>query len=102
MLNDSYKRFFGTLGNENRLKIIYFLQENGSRNVSQIVERTNLEQTSVSHNLKALLDCHFVRVNSVGKERVYSLNEKTIKPLLKLIDKHVSTYCVNCEEGVHD
>lgn len=97
----SYKRFFTTLGNENRLKIIHFLSKKGPQNVSQIVDGTKLEQTAVSHNLKRLLSCQFVHLQSNGKERVYSINKETIKPLLALMDKHVNTFCkkacVACE-----
>lgn len=102
MMKLSYKRFFTTLGNENRLKIIHFLQESGSKNVSEIVEGTELEQTLVSHNLKRLLNCHFVEVEQNGKERVYSLKKDTIKPLLALMDKHVNSYCVNCKADDHE
>lgn len=102
MMKLSYKRFFTTLGNENRLKIIHFLQNQGSKNVSGIVEGTELEQTLVSHNLKRLLNCHFVEVEQNGKERVYSLNKATIRPLLALMDKHVNSYCVNCKDDDHE
>lgn len=102
MLNNSYKRFFTTLANENRLKIVHLLQDQGSNNVSGIVVGTKLEQTLVSHSLKRLLECHFVEVKQNGKERVYSLNDKTIKPLLALMDKHVSTHCVKCERVDHE
>lgn len=93
MMNTSYKRFFTTLGNENRLKIIHFLAKNGSENVSQIVKGTKLEQSAISHNLKRLLLCEFVHLKQNGKERVYFLNDETIKPLLALMDKHVEKFC---------
>ena len=93
MIDLSHKRFFTTLGNENRLKIIHFLAKNGSKNVSQIVSGTRFEQSLLSHNLKTLLTCQFVHMKQNGKERVYSLNEDTIKPLLALMDKHVNEYC---------
>lgn len=99
MINTSYKRFFTTLGNENRLKIIHFLAKNGPQNVSQTVEGTKLEQSAVSHNLKRLLSCEFIHLKQNGKERVYSLNEETIKPLLTLMDKHVEKFCKKvCEK----
>lgn len=101
MINKSYKRFFKTLANDNRLQIIHFLAESGSKNVSDIVGGTKLEQTLVSHNLKRLHECHFVEVEKNGKERVYSLNKKTIDPLLALMDKHVNSYCVNCKDDDH-
>lgn len=99
MINLSYKRFFTTLGNESRLKIIRFLAKNGPQNVSQIFVGTRLEQTAVSHNLKRLLSCQFVHIKQNGKERVYSLNDETIKPLLALIDEHVEKFCKRaCEK----
>jgi DNA-binding transcriptional ArsR family regulator len=102
MIKKSYRTFFKTLASKNRLKIIHFLQERGAKNVSDIVEGTKLEQTLVSHNLKRLLNCHFVEVKKNGKERVYSLNKDTIQPLLALMDKHVNTYCVNCNVDDHE
>jgi DNA-binding transcriptional ArsR family regulator len=102
MISSSYKRFFSTLGNENRLKIIHFLADNGPKNVSEIVSRTKLEQTAVSHNLKRLLSCEFVHLQPNGKERVYSINEETIKPLLVLMDQHVKKFCKRaCEKCEH-
>lgn len=89
----SYKRFFTTLGNENRLTVIHYLAKKGPQNVTQIVEGTKLEQTAVSHNLKRLLSCQFTHVKQNGKERVYWLNQDTIKPLLALMDTHVATFC---------
>ncbi len=101
MKNISYKRFFRTLANENRLKIIHYLQKNNSRNVSQIIKATMIEQTLVSHHLKRLSECRFVEVKQNGKERVYSLNKETIGPLLLLMDKHVNTYCVSRKRENH-
>jgi DNA-binding transcriptional ArsR family regulator len=102
MITSSYKRFFTTLGNENRLKIVHFLAGNGPKNVSEIVAGTKLEQTAVSHNLKRLLSCEFVHLQPNGKERIYSINEETIKPLLVLMDKHVRKFCKRaCEKCEH-
>lgn len=103
MMDSSFKKFFTTLGNENRLRIIRYLAKRGPRNVTQITEGTALEQTAVSHNLRRLLSCQFVHLRPNGKERVYSLNEETIRPLLGLLEKHVDKYCRRvCEkcEGV--
>lgn len=99
MINNSYKRFFRTLANENRLTIIHFLAQNGPQNVSEIIKRTNLEQTAISHNLRRLLACHFVSMQQNGKERIYTLNSDTIKPLLTLMDKHVKRFCKRCNNS---
>ncbi|MBI2644806.1 helix-turn-helix transcriptional regulator [Candidatus Uhrbacteria bacterium] len=96
MIKESYKRFFRTLANEKRLIIIHFLARRGPHNVSSIVQGTRLEQTAVSHNLKRLLACHFVFFRQHGKKRIYTLNTKTIKPLLTLMDSHVNRFCTRC------
>lgn len=95
----AYDTFFITLANEKRLAIIHFLAQNGPSNVTQIAEGTKIEQSAVSHNLKKLLSCQFIHIKPSGKERIYTLNEETIKPLLELMDKHVKNYCNgDCEE----
>lgn len=92
MLEIPYKLFFGTLANQHRLEIINLLR-NRSKNVSQICRELDLNQTTTSHNLMKLKRCGFVFVKQTGKERTYSLNKKTIKPLMKLIDEHMEAYC---------
>ncbi|MCH8067390.1 MAG: winged helix-turn-helix transcriptional regulator [Nanoarchaeota archaeon] len=92
MLKETYRTFFGTLNNNSRLEIIQLLRKN-PYNVTQISKVLNMNQTSVSHNLARLKRCGFVTVKNNGKERIYTLNSKTIKPLMKLIDQHMDTYC---------
>ena len=92
MLKETYKIFFGTLDNKHRLEIINLLRKR-PRNVTEICKALNMNQTTVSHNLAKLKGCSFVSVKNNGKERIYSLNSKTIKPLMKLIDVHMNTYC---------
>ena len=93
-LYESYKIFFGTLTSEPRLKIINFLR-NKKRNVSEIMQELNMDQTSVSHNLSRLKECGFVNVEIDGKFRYYSLNEQTIKPLMEIIEKHMGKHCIH-------
>ena len=90
----AYKIFFGTLVSGSRLKIINLLR-NGKKNVSEIMAELEMDQTIVSHNLARLRRCGFVNVEINGKFRTYSLNEKTIKPLMNLIDTHMASYCIH-------
>jgi len=92
MLKDTYKIFFGTLNNRHRVEIINLLRKE-SKNVTEISKALNMNQTTVSHNLARLKKCGFVFVKNNGKERIYTLNSKTIKPLMLLIDQHMNTYC---------
>jgi DNA-binding transcriptional ArsR family regulator len=91
---DAYKIFFGTLVSESRLKIINLLRE-GKKNVSEIILSLKADQTAVSHDLARLRQCGFVKKSREGKFIYYSLNEKTINPIMKLIDKHMSQHCIH-------
>jgi len=94
---ETYKIFFGTLVSEPRLKIINLLRKD-KKNVSEIIKELNLDQTAVSHNLARLKMCGFVSDEISGKFRYYKLNEETIKPLMLLIDKHMSKNCIHILE----
>lgn len=100
-LKQPYKQFFGTLSNQVRLDIIQHLIQ-GKSNVSAIVDCLPYDQSTISHSLRRLEECGFVTVKPRGKERVYSLNNKTIKPLFKLMHTHMDNYCshvVSKKEG---
>lgn len=90
----AYKIFFGTLVSESRLKIINLLRR-GKKNVSQIIKELKMDQTAVSHDLQRLKKCGFVEVEIDKKFRYYKLNNQTIKPLMNLIDKHMSRNCIH-------
>ena len=97
MLQKAYDYFFETLANRRRLKIIDLLRK-GPLPVSEIVKRAGFEQSNVSHNLRRLERCGFVDVKPNGKQRIYSLDKKTILPLMRLIEKHTNEYCRYCIE----
>ncbi|TSC73092.1 MAG: hypothetical protein G01um101438_115 [Parcubacteria group bacterium Gr01-1014_38] len=92
----TYRPFFRTLANDTRLRILHFLAEHGTACVSDIVAGTGLRQSTVSVNLQQLLQCRFVRLVRQGREHCYSLNAETIRPLLRLLDRHVEKYCQEC------
>ncbi|MFQ5540817.1 MAG: ArsR/SmtB family transcription factor [Candidatus Paceibacteria bacterium] len=85
-------KFFHTLGNKTRLEIIHALHKK-PMNVTELTEKLPYKQSTISHNLKRLVSCHFVEVKRDGLYRYYSLNKETIEPLLKIMDKHVDKYC---------
>ncbi len=95
---EAYKIFFGSLAHHSRLHIINLLRA-GPRNVTEISKETGLEQTLVSHNLKRLERCGMVFVQQRGKQRYYSVNSETIKPLMELIDRHTNMYCRHILDG---
>lgn len=89
----AYDTFFGNFTNETKLKIIYTLREK-PLSVREIGKRIGEEQSKVSHNLSKLSKCNILAMRREGKQRIYSLNKKTVLPILKLVEKHVQAYCL--------
>ena len=92
MLHEAYDIFLETLSNKTRLSIINSLLEK-PKNVTQLTEETDFDQSTISHNLRRLKACGFVTNERNGKFKIYSLNKETIEPLLKLMNTHINKYC---------
>ncbi|MEM3671352.1 MAG: metalloregulator ArsR/SmtB family transcription factor [Thermoprotei archaeon] len=86
---------FQALANPTRMQILNLLKERGRMNVTQICIELGLEQTNVSHNLRCLTFCGLVSASREGKSRIYSINEETMLPLLKIVDEHLRKYASN-------
>lgn len=93
-LSEACHLFFSTLANPTRLGILELLRES-PRNVTQLAENLNQEQSMISHNLKPLTKCRFVFVKREGKKRIYSLNKETLESMYEIIDNHMKKYCPN-------
>ncbi|MFW6233111.1 MAG: ArsR/SmtB family transcription factor [Nanoarchaeota archaeon] len=100
--NKTYHLFFTNLANELKISILLCLREK-SQNVTQLSNDLGIEQSKVSHALSSLRCCNIVNVEQKGKQRIYSLNKKTIIPMLNLIDKHAKIHCkgkcIKCSGG---
>lgn len=92
--HNSYNIFFSNLANPLKIGIILSLREK-PKSVSELMRDLEVEQSKISHALTSLKCCSIVNMKQRGKERVYSLNDDTIVPMLKLIDKHASVHCLN-------
>jgi DNA-binding transcriptional ArsR family regulator len=92
MKSSTYHVFFSNLANPLRIQIIESLKKS-EKNVSELSKELNVEQSKISHSLTSLRCCNIVEVKQSGKKRVYSLNTKTIVPILKLIDTHAKLHC---------
>lgn len=88
---ESY-HFFTVISNKTRWKIITSLYKS-KKTVTEICNDVNEEQSKVSHNLKKMSDCRVVFQERKGKFIYYSLNKKTITPLVKHIENHVTHFC---------
>jgi DNA-binding transcriptional ArsR family regulator len=64
--------------------------------VTELIEKTNIEQSLISHSLKKLYECKIVDFERNGKQKTYSLNKETIVPILKIVDSHAKELCPTC------
>lgn len=85
-------RFFSTLANPTRLAALESLT-GGPMNVSEIAGALEQEQSMISHNLRPLVRCGFVRVERRGKERAYHLNTETFEALMDIVESHAERCC---------
>ncbi|MCK5631255.1 winged helix-turn-helix transcriptional regulator [Candidatus Bathyarchaeota archaeon] len=91
-LSETCYDFFSTLANPTRLAILELLR-GGPKNVTDIANNLNQEQSMVSHNLKPLEKCRFIFSERKKRERLYSLNRETMEPLFKTFIYHSEKYC---------
>jgi len=92
---NSYYVFFGNLANPLKMDIAAALKDKSS-SVLELSKKLGIEQSKLSHALASLRKCSIVNVKKLGKKRIYSLNKKTILPILKIIDKHEKKFCKKC------
>jgi DNA-binding transcriptional ArsR family regulator len=90
--NEAYYLFFSTLSNRTCLAIIDVLRE-GPKNISGISEALGQNETTVAYNLKRLEHSALLCSESLGKEKLYSLNREIIEPLSELLAFHTNKYC---------
>lgn len=77
-------RMFGTAS---RLRLLWALLP-GERTVEQLAADTELTQTSVSHQLRALRQARLVRVRRDGRHAFYRLHDHHVPDLLAAIRHH--------------
>ena len=85
-------KLFGTLSSPLKARIIEKLNEK-ELTVSELSKELNEERSKVSHALLTLKKCGFVFLEKKGRNNIYLINKKTIKPLLKIAKEHVNKYC---------
>ena len=72
---------FNAVAEPRRREIVSLLADGVERSVGQMVESTKMTQPAVSKHLAVLRSVGVVNVEQRGKERFYSLEPKSLKPL---------------------
>jgi ArsR family transcriptional regulator len=92
---NQYYIFFSKLADPLRIKILSSLKA-GEKSVGKLAKELRIEQSKLSHALQSLKACSIVHAKKSGKQRIYSLNKKTILPIFNLIDRHEKKFCKCC------
>ena len=74
---DAYHIFFKNLANPVKTGVIHALKTK-PKSVGELSEELDIEQSKLSHALANLRHCNLVLCKQKGKQRIYSLNKKTI------------------------
>ena len=97
----SEERFLKCVVDANRRRILTILG-NDERCVNDLVERTKMEQSLVSHHLKSLRNCGLVERRKKGKKVLYRVSSSEIIDLLERIKEVSSTVVGPAERGECD
>lgn len=81
--------FLKIISEENRLKILCFLQEQ-EKCVCDIWQFLNLPQNLASHHLKVLKDFGLISSRKEGTKVFYELDKKAVKKCIKSLNKFLN------------
>lgn len=83
-LADLFKMF----SDSTRIKILYDLFD-GEKNVTEICEDIEMNQSAVSHQLKALKSAKLIRSRREGKSIRYALDDDHVKTIIAMGKEHI-------------
>lgn len=79
---------FKVFGDSTRIKILYDLF-GGEKNVTEICEDLEMNQSAVSHQLKLLKAARLIRSRREGKQMIYFLADEHVKTIIAMGKEHL-------------
>ena len=79
---------FKMFGDSTRIRILYDLFP-GEKNVTEICEDLEMNQSAVSHQLKILRTAKLVKARRSGKAMIYSLADEHVKTIVAMGKEHI-------------
>lgn len=79
---------FKVFGDSTRLRVMVLLSDK-ELSVSDIADSLNMEQSTISHQLRVLRQNKLVRVRRDGKQMYYSLDDDHVKKIIKMGMEHI-------------
>src|SRR5688500_19391003 len=82
---------FNAVAEPRRRQILEILA-GGERPVNDLVERLGLGQPQVSKHLRVLREVGLVDVRDAGRQRIYRLNARTLKPIHDWVKRYENAW----------
>ncbi|SET19416.1 ArsR/SmtB family transcription factor [[Clostridium] aminophilum] len=79
---------FKVFADSTRIRILYDLFQ-GERNVTEICEDLQMNQSAVSHQLKLLKSSKLIQSKRRGKTIIYSLADEHVKTIIAMGKEHI-------------
>ncbi len=79
---------FKVFGDSTRIKILYVLFH-GEKNVTEICESLDMNQSAVSHQLKILRTSKLISSRREGKAVIYGLADDHVKTIIAMGKEHI-------------
>ena len=79
---------FKVFGDSTRLRVMVTIAD-AEMAVSDIAESLNMEQSTISHQLRVLRQNKLVRVRREGKQMYYSLDDDHVKKIIEMGLDHI-------------
>ncbi|MCD8026410.1 MAG: metalloregulator ArsR/SmtB family transcription factor [Clostridiales bacterium] len=79
---------FKVFGDSTRIRIMFVISDN-EMSVLSIAQALNMEQSTISHQLRVLRQNKLVRVRRDGKQIYYSLDDDHVKKIIEMGLDHV-------------
>ena len=80
--------FFKVFGDSTRIKILFDLFQ-GEKNVTEICEDLEMNQSAISHQLKILRTSKLIAARREGKAMIYSLADDHVKTIIEMGKEHI-------------
>ena len=81
-------RIFKALSDENRLKILELLKEK-PHNASELLDKMDFGQSTLSHHMKILLNAEVVQSRKSGKWMIYSLQKEAFEQMTEWMSQYM-------------
>ena len=79
---------FKMFADSTRIKILYVLFA-GEKNVTEISEELEMNQSAISHQLKLLKSSKLVKSRRSGKSMYYALDDDHVKTIIAMGKEHI-------------